>query len=146
MKVKEIMTANPSCCTPHDSALDAAWVMRHFEYGCLPVVSGQTTRRLVGMVTDRDLCMAVLPRGVAPSSVCVGDTMARNPITCTPEDSVEFCAALMRQSRIRRIPVIDEFGSCVGIISHSDLAMYCDSELVKMTESAFPKPRVMAIA
>lgn len=144
MKVQDIMTPNPTCCIAQDSALDAAWLMKHHGYGYLPVVAGQTTRRLVGVITDRDLCLGVIARGAVPNTVMVGEAMSREPITCTPEDSIESCAALMRQSRVRRIPVIDGNGACVGLVSHSDLAMYCEPELVKLTESSFPKRRHVA--
>ena len=137
MKVREVMKLDPVCCIAQNSALDAAWVMRTHNYGCLPVVTGPTTRRLVGIVTDRDLCMAVIPRGAAPSAVTVAMAMTKAPVTCGPDAEIEECAALMRRYSVRRIPIVDDHGACIGLVSHSDLARRCSPELVKETEQAF---------
>ena len=130
MKVHEVMTKDPICCISQNSTLDAAWLMRSHNYGCLPVVSGPTTNRLVGIVTDRDLCMAVIPRGLSPANVKVADAMSKVPVTCGPNDEVEACAALMRFYGIRRIVVVDDHGACVGLISHTDLARQCYQSLI----------------
>ena len=137
MKVRDVMKSDPVCCIAQNSALDAAWLMRTYNYGCLPVVSGPTTRRLIGIVTDRDLCMAVLPRGAAPSSVTVAMAMTSAPLTCGPEEDIEVCAALMRQYSVRRVPVVDAHGACIGLVSHTDIARKCGADLVKQTELAF---------
>lgn len=137
MKVRDVMTKDPVVCIAQNSALDAAWLMRTHNYGCLPVVSGPTTRRLVGIVTDRDLCMAVIPRGAAPNAVIVATAMTAAPVTCLPDDEIESCAALMRRYSVRRIPVVDENGACVGLVSHTDLARRCEAEIVMPTERAF---------
>ncbi len=120
MKVREVMAPNPVCCIAQNSALDAAWLMRAHNLGCLPVVSGPTTRRLIGIVTDRDLCMAVIPRGSAPSSVAVAQAMTVEPIVCSSDDELEDCAALMRKHSLRRVPVVDKHGACIGLISQTD--------------------------
>jgi CBS domain-containing protein len=120
MKVADVMAPNPVCCIAQNSALDAAWLMRAHNLGCLPVVSGPTTRRLIGIVTDRDLCMAVIPRGCAPSSVKVAQAMTAEPIVCLSDDDLEDCLALMRQHSLRRMPVVDKHGACVGLISQTD--------------------------
>jgi len=137
MKVSDVMKKNPVCCIAQNSALDAAWLMKTHNYGCLPVVSGPTTNRLIGIVTDRDLCMAVLPKGMAPHAVTVAMAMSRTPFTCSPEDDIETCAAMMREHSVRRIPVVDVNGACVGLVSHTDLARRCGADLVKRTEQAF---------
>lgn len=137
MKVSEVMKKDPICCIAQNSALDAAWLMRSHNYGCLPVVAGPTTNRLIGIVTDRDLCMAVIPRGASPNSVSVAMAMTPTPFTCGPEDDVETCAALMRQHSVRRVPVVNDHGACIGLVSHTDLARRCGAELVKQTEQAF---------
>lgn len=137
MKVRDVMTKDPVVCIAQNSALDAAWLMRTYNYGCLPVVTGPTTRRLVGIVTDRDLCMAVIPRGATPNAVIVATAMTAAPVTCHPDDEVERCAALMRRYSVRRIPVVDENGACVGLVSHTDLARRCEAEIVMPTERAF---------
>lgn len=137
MKVRDVMKKDPVCCIAQNSALDAAWLMKSHNYGCLPVVSGPTTNRLIGIVTDRDLCMAVIPRGLSPSSVTVSAAMTKTPFTCGPDDDVETCAAMMRMHSVRRVPVVDDNGACIGLVSHTDLARRCTAELVKQTEQAF---------
>lgn len=137
MKVRDVMTSDPVCCISQNSALDAAWLMRANNCGCLPVVSGPTTRRLVGIVTDRDLCMAVIPRGAAPNAVTVAMAMTPAPLTCGPDDNIEICAALMRHYSIRRVPVVDKNGACIGLVSHTDLARRCEARIIAETEKAF---------
>lgn len=137
MKVSEVMTKDPICCIAQNSALDAAWLMKNHNYGCLPVVSGPTTNRLVGIVTDRDLCMAVLPRGASPAAVSVKEAMSQAPVTCGPMDDVEACAALMRFYGVRRVPVVDDNGACIGLVSHTDIARRCGADLVKQVEQSF---------
>ena len=122
MRVKEIMTKDPICCIPQDNAQDAAYLMRTHNIGALPVVRGQTTRRLVGIVTDRDLCMTVLPRNVQADTLSIASAMTRRPVTCKPEDQAEDCALRMQIYNIRRLPVV-EGERLVGIVSLGDIAV-----------------------
>jgi len=146
MRVKEIMTKDPICCIPQDNAQDAAYLMRTHNIGALPVVRGQTTRRLVGIVTDRDLCMTVLPRNVQAQTLSVASAMTQRPVTCRPEDQAEDCALQMQIYNIRRLPVVDENETCIGIVSLVDLAPYLDPELARRTArmASHPEPLCMA--
>ena len=141
MRVRELMVKNPVCCLAESSTLDAAWLMKAHNYGCLPVVRGQTTRKLVGMVTDRDLAMAVLPKGLTPGMVLVSAAMTRLPVTCGPDDTIEACAQLMRDYKVRRVPVVDEHGACIGLVSQSDLVKVCDPALFQQTVRDCNGPR-----
>ena len=142
MKVRDIMTPNPIVCIADDSALDAAFQMKIHSIGSLPVVSGITTRRLVGMVTDRDLCMAVIARGFQPQGVFVRSAMTRDPIACGPEATLEYCAQLMEHAQVRRIPVIDKRGAVVGIVAQADLVKHANPELLLSTLCGISEDRL----
>jgi CBS domain-containing protein len=120
MKAHDIMTAQPACCMPDDSAKDAARVMKENDCGCVPVVE-RDTGHLIGVVTDRDLAV----RGVAEgkgAEVRVEDLMTVAPSCCSSEDDVTVVELLMANNQVRRVPVVDDEGRCVGIIAQADLA------------------------
>jgi predicted transcriptional regulator len=98
--------------------------MWDYDCGAVPVVKDQTSNELVGMVTDRDIAMHVVKHACAhPSHVKVGDCMATVVVACQIEDSVERAIQLMGENRIRRLPIVDPNGCCVGIISQADLLL-----------------------
>ena len=122
MKCAEIMTPNPQMCTPEDNVAVAVNLMWDYDCGAVPVVKNLESKELVGMVTDRDIAMHVIRHAyVHPSEAKVGDCMVTNVIACQLEDSVEQAIQLMGENRIRRLPVVDPNGICVGIISQADL-------------------------
>jgi CBS domain-containing protein len=121
MKVHEIMTASPACCTPDDTAEHAARLMTDRDCGCLPVVDDTSGRRVVGVVTDRDLATRALGQGRGPETR-VGDVMTADPSCCRADDEVETVERVMTQRQVRRVPVVDEAGCCVGMIAQADLA------------------------
>ena len=123
MKVKDIMTPEPHCCSIFEPAQDAAKLMREWDIGAIPVVADQHSWRLKGIVTDRDLCTKIVAEGFDPSSIPVEKVMTRDPVTCRPDDDVEKCAELMQEHQVRRIPVIDDLGHCIGIVAQADLAL-----------------------
>jgi CBS domain-containing protein len=121
MTISEVMTRNPAFCAPSSSAQTAALVMQQKNTGILPVTEDAFSRKLVGVVTDRDLCLAVLVRGRDPAHVWVQECMAREPVTCYPDEEVGAALRRMREHRVRRIPVVDEAGDLKGIVSLADL-------------------------
>lgn len=121
MKAQEIMTANPACCAPEDTVQEAARLMQQHDCGCLPVVENTGTKRLLGVVTDRDLAVRGLAAGKGPEAP-VSDVMSREPSCCTPDDDVETVSRIMTERQVRRVPVIDHAGCCVGMIAQADLA------------------------
>jgi CBS domain-containing protein len=140
MKIKDVMTTNVFCCTPLDSAKSAAKIMKAHDIGALPVVSDPASRRLLGIVTDRDLCCAVVANGRNPESVRIFKVMTRRPVTCGPEDSLEHCLKLMEKHRIRRIPIVNEKGSCVGIVAQADVALYAPAAKVREAVAKISRP------
>ena len=121
MKARELMSSNPACCTPDDQARDAARMMDNWDCGVIPVVSDKESMRLVGVVTDRDLAIRALARGLG-ADARVADLMTAPPQSCHPEDDVEDVERAMSERQVRRIPIVDDRGCCVGIVSQADLA------------------------
>lgn len=120
MKAQDIMTAKPVCCTPADSVMDVALVMREHDCGCVPIVDPDTGV-LVGVVTDRDLAVRGLAAGRG-AHARVGELMSEIPSCCSEEDDVSVVERLMAERQIRRVPVVDAEGCCIGIIAQADVA------------------------
>jgi len=121
MKAREIMTPTPAVCTPEDTIRDAARLMRDYDVGSLPVVENTGQNRLVGIVTDRDLAVGPLADGRFDARV--SDVMTPNPSTVRDSDDVEAISRLMASEQVRRIPVVDELGSVIGMVAQADLAL-----------------------
>lgn len=121
MKVGEVMSRNPSCCWPSNSALTAASTMQQKDTGVLPVIHDPFTPTLVGVVTDRDLCLHVVAGGRDPAHIWVSECMTADPICCTAEDEVVHALELMKEHQIRRLPVVNMKREIVGILGFSDL-------------------------
>ena len=121
MKIQEVMTANPMWCQPEDTSTKAARIMRELNVGIVPVVKSQADHRLVGVVTDRDLCLGVVAIDQHPQSVSVQKCMTNNMIACQPEEDIQRAADLMEQHQVRRIPVVDQNGILHGMVSTADI-------------------------
>lgn len=141
MKVRDAMAKDLKFCRPLDSVQTAAKVMKTYEIGALPVVSDMNSRHLEGIVTDRDLCCAVIAEGLAPETISVQEVMTPKPVTCQPEDTLDECERLMQKHRIRRIPVVDEAGACVGIIAQADIALHAPALKAARTLAQISRPR-----
>ena len=143
MRVKQIMTSDPACCTPGSTAREVATLMREHDCGSIPVVENTGGRRLVGTVTDRDLAIRGLAEGKGPDTP-VRDLMTPDPVTCVPEDEVEDLRQAMIQALVRRVPVVDEDGALVGIVAQADIAREegaaSDREVGRIVE-AISEPR-----
>lgn len=122
MRVEQIMTKQVSSCSPDTSLAEAAQLMWDHDCGCLPVCTQNGASRVAAVITDRDICMAALFKGQPLYELRVADAMSRQLRACRPGDSVVDAENTMRKARIRRLPVIDEQGSLLGMISLADLA------------------------
>jgi CBS domain-containing protein len=95
--------------------------MRAQDTGVVPVIENEQSQRLVGLVTDRDLCMNVVAEGRDPRAVPVEECMTAAVVACAPNDSIAKATELMRQNQIRRVPVVDEQRKLIGIVSLADV-------------------------
>jgi len=123
MKCLQIMTPDPACCVPTDSAARAAKLMKTEDVGSLPVCESRSSRKLVGIVTDRDLTIHVVAEGRDPNGATVADVMTRNPLACHPDDDFEKALHAMQTQQVRRIPIVGDDGMLMGIISQADIAL-----------------------
>lgn len=121
MQVCEIMRHHPVVCFAEDSAEVAARTMAEQNTGVLPVVRKGSGGRLIGMVTDRDICLRVAAEGRHPRQVRVSECMSSAPICCGPRDDVRFAMLLMREHQLRRIPVVDSEHRIGGMLTLSNL-------------------------
>lgn len=126
MNVKDVMTANPACCTSDMSLEEVAKMMVDNDCGCIPVVDSEANKKPVGMITDRDITVRTVAEGKNPLDLKVSDAMTSNAITVTPMTSLEECCNLMESNQVRRVAVIDEKGACCGIIAQADIAVNAD--------------------
>jgi CBS domain-containing protein len=120
-KSREIMTANPVSCSADDSIVRVADTMRKEDIGSLPVVDTRE-RRLVGMVTDRDIVTKIVAAGGDIRSATVKDAMTPNPVSVREDDDVNEAVQVMSQRQVRRLPVVDANGKLTGIVSQADIA------------------------
>ena len=120
MKVKDIMTTEPRVCAPDTNLAAAASLMLDGDCGILPVVDDG---KLAGVVTDRDMYIALATRNERASRVAIREVIQAPAITCGPEDDVRAALATMKQRRIRRLPVEGFGGTVLGIISMNDILL-----------------------
>jgi CBS domain-containing protein len=122
MKCTEVMTKDPSCCVPTDSAFDAAQLMKSENVGSIPIVTDTNSKNLEGIVTDRDLALKVVAEGLDPKAKKVADLMTTDIVSCRPNDDIDAVIKLMEKNQVRRIPIVDENNVLVGIIAQADIA------------------------
>ena len=139
MKVKEVMSLNPACCTPDDTAQNVANIMCNRNVGSIPVVVDQQSRGLVGMITDRDLCCRVLAQGLDAKSTRIKEFVTYNPAVCRDGENVEQCERLMQEHQVRRVPVVDKENRVIGIVAQADLALKDRPERVHKTVAEISK-------
>jgi CBS domain-containing protein len=129
MKISELMTKNPCTVTPDSPVSEAARLMKEEDVGIVPVVErvggAETRGRLVGVITDRDIAVRHVAEGRAVDTP-VRDVMSGGVKTASPDDSVESVMTLMGSEQVRRIPVVDDRGTLVGVVSQADLARKAD--------------------
>jgi CBS domain-containing protein len=141
MQVNEVMTANPTCCIPSDTAQTAAIIMRDEDTGIVPIVERKGSRKLVGVITDRDLCLNVIAENLiaatentGPANVAIEHYMTTKVITCRSDDDLDEVLELMKENQVRRIVVVE--GQAIqGIVSLSDLMNRADVPSGKTRET-----------
>ena len=119
MLTKEVMTPSPICCKPADTVDRVAAVMLEHDCGIIPICEG---RKLVGVITDRDITCRTVAIGKSPIAVPVSDVMTKTVFSIREDQNVQDAIDLMEAKQVRRLPVVNEKGDIVGIIAPSDLA------------------------
>lgn len=121
MNVQDIMTSDVRCCGPDTNLAAAAKMMWDSDCGALPVLNAQG--RVMGMITDRDICMGAATKNKPPSEITVWETTSGKAFTCRPTDDVHMALDIMKRERVRRLPVVDDEGLFQGIIAMNDFLL-----------------------
>jgi CBS domain-containing protein len=121
-KCSEVMTKNPVVCMPNDLAAKVAQVMKTEDVGPIPIVENVQTRKLVGMVTDRDLVVKMVAEGRDIKTTRAEEVMSRKIVTCRADDDLQKVLEAMSKNQLRRIPIVDGEDRIVGIIAQADVA------------------------
>lgn len=126
MKVKDVMTAGAKACLPEASLAAAASLMWENDCGALPVVSVED--KVVGMITDRDICFGATTKNRPASEIAVAEVIAGQVFACTPEDDIREALKTMRRERVRRLPVVGADGRLRGIVSMNDVVLKAEEQ------------------
>ena len=122
MQIKQVMTANVATCQPQDNLAVVAKLMWDRDCGFVPIVDA--AGKLVGVITDRDICIASATRRLLPEQIPAAQAMRRQPIhTCQPEETTDKALTTMKQFQVRRLPVIAADGALKGIVSMNDIVL-----------------------
>jgi CBS domain-containing protein len=119
MEVRRIMTSNVAACRPETNLAAAAGLMWHYDCGVIPVVDGD--KKVVGVITDRDICMAVAMNNRFASEIAVREVISGEVFACTPDDEVSQALAIMQRRKVLRLPVVNQDGTLQGILSMNDI-------------------------
>lgn len=122
-RVREVMTSNPRTVEANRPVTEAARLMRDEDVGIAPVVEGD---RLVGAVTDRDIVLRVVAEGKDSQSTTVSEIASSDLVTVDPQQSLDEALRLMADNQVRRLPVVEEDGTLVGILAQADVAREAD--------------------
>lgn len=120
MHVRDIMTENPACCAPTTNLAAAAEMMWNNDCGVLPVMNNDEVE---GILTDRDVCIALGTRNRRAEEVSAGEIATREVETCLPEDDIHAAMATMRRAKVRRLPVVGRDGQLQGLIALNDIVL-----------------------
>lgn len=110
------------CCTPDTNLKDVAKLMAEHDCGDIPVIQDGDGRKLIGVITDRDITCRAVAEGRNPLELTAQDCMSKPVVTVTPDTMLEDCCHTMERNQIRRVPVVDARGACCGVVSQADIA------------------------
>jgi CBS domain-containing protein len=122
MKVKDVMTETPAFCDGDTNLGAAVEILWNRNCGILPIVD--TDEKVVGVVTDRDICIALGTRNRLPWEITVGEVTTGKVFSCIPNDDVRTALATMAQAKVRRLPVVNAEGKLEGILSMDDVVLH----------------------
>ncbi len=137
-KAKDVMTQNPQVVTADASVQEAARLMQSEDTGVLPVVESQGARRVVGVITDRDIALRVVAEG--RSSATVREVMSTGVRTSRQDDDLQAVMKIMADEQVRRVPIVDDRGELVGIVSQADIVLEGDDKRAEETIEQISQP------
>lgn len=127
MSVATVMTENPACCTPSTALSEVARLMVENDCGEIPVVEDMMTRKLAGVITDRDIATRIVATGRNSAEAKAVDCMTTPCVAVNADTTLEDCCEVMESNKIRRVPVVDDKGGVVGIVALADLVRSASS-------------------
>jgi CBS domain-containing protein len=125
-KASEVMTKSPVFCLSNDMVVKAAKLMQSENVGSIPVVENEQTQELIGIVTDRDLALKIVAKGLDAASTKIEVVMTHKVVTCLADDDLQKVMDTMSKRQLRRIPVINKNKKILGMISQADVAIHYD--------------------
>ncbi|HEX8639274.1 MAG TPA: CBS domain-containing protein [Pyrinomonadaceae bacterium] len=145
MKVQDVMTAEVGFCRAEDNLANAAHIMWEKDCGAVPILDAEN--RVAGMITDRDICIALGTRDRRASEIGVGEFCRADTIVCAPDDKLKAVLKKMAKNQIKRLPVVSQSGELIGIISLTDILLTTDEDkklrktiVSALTEISKPQP------
>jgi CBS domain-containing protein len=140
MKASEIMSRDPRCVTPDTPLREAARLMKDEDVGILPVVESQGSKKLVGVVTDRDIAIRHVAEGHTTADCKVSEAMSSNVRTARESDSVDDIMNVMGREQVRRIPIVNDRGDLIGIVAQADLVLEASDRKAERTVEQISRP------
>ena len=122
MKVESVMSKEVGRCLQSETLNEAARVMWERDCGIVPIVESRETGRVVGVITDRDICVAAYTQGRRLAEIPITEVMAKRVVSCRPSDELKAAEQLMRRAQVHRLPVVDASDQLVGLLSLADIA------------------------
>ena len=139
MRLNEMMHEYPVCCDEFTTAQKAAEIMKEQNTGVLPVIEKDSPGKLIGIVTDRDLCLRVISEGRDPKKTKVYECMTSSPVCTGASDDLEYAMVLMQEHQVRRIPIVDAQGRIRGMVTLNNLLTSLEpARIVQMLKAAIP--------
>jgi len=146
MQVKEVMTADPVCCTPDTPIPVVARMMVDNDCGEIPVIDDKASKLPIGVITDRDIVCRVVAKDINPQGTIAIDCMTKPCVTVTPDMSIEECCRILEDNQIRRVLVVDAGGSCCGIVALADVALQTKKNVAGEVVKEVSEPTAAASA
>lgn len=144
MKVKDVMSKDVACCGNDTLLQDVAAMMVDYDCGEIPVSDKQGV--VLGVITDRDITIRSVARGLNPLGMIASDCMTVPAVTVSENLSVKECCDTLERNQIRRVPVVDASGCCVGIVSLADIARHASGRATAEVVQEVSKPSVRSSA
>jgi CBS domain-containing protein len=139
-RVDELMTKNPAYCLPEMGLVDVAELMLRHDCGEIPVVYSRSEKKIMGVITDRDICVRAVALGLNPLSMNVEQCMSYPPIVVKKFTDINECCQVMEDHQIRRIPVVDDDENLCGMFSLADLTRNDESSLASEVVKKISQP------